>query len=299
MDTETVALPAAAGGWNGPVPTAAAGVYLRPPGYERVVAALRSTVDRMAGADSAPPLDVPPVIARETVERAGYVRSFPQLLGTVHSFTGSRREWLRLSRLVGTGDWHQQQAVTDLVLLPAACYHAYPLLAGTILAGPQQLCLHGSCFRQEESAETGRLRSFRMSELVRLGPAADCLGWRDDWVERLAGWLRRLGLTVDVEIADDPFFGTGDTLLRDTQRDQQLKYELRTPVGDGVVQAVASANCHLDHFGTAFDIGLGTGPAHSACVAFGLDRLALALTAAHGPDLPGWPAAARAALADG
>jgi seryl-tRNA synthetase len=275
-----------------PVPTAATGVFLGPPGYEQLVTALRSTVDSMVDGGTEPPLAIPPVIARETVERAGYVRSFPQLLGTVHTFTGSRREWLRLSRLVGTGDWHQAQQVTDLVLLPAACYHAYPLLAGTVLTEPRQLCLHGTCFRQEASAEPGRLRSFRMSELVRLGTPADCLSWRDAWVQRLAAWLRRLGLAVDVEIADDPFFGTGDTLLRDTQREQQLKWELRVPLGDGQVQAVASANCHLDHFGTAFDIAVDGGPAHSACVAFGLDRLALALVAVHGP-------AAREALVDG
>jgi seryl-tRNA synthetase len=302
MDTETVPQPrppAALPAGPAPVPTAAAGVFLGPPAYERLVTTLRSAVDGMADAGTEAPLAVPPVIAREVVERAGYVRSFPQLLGTVHSFGGSRREWLRLSRLVQGGDWHQRQEVTDLVLLPAACYHAYPLLAGTVLPGPRQLCLHGTCFRQEASAEIGRLRSFRMSELVRIGSAAECERWRDDWVGRLADWLRGLGLSVDVEVADDPFFGTGDTLLRDSQREQRLKWELRVPLGGGVIQAVASANCHLDHFGTAFDIGIGDGPAHSACVAFGLDRIALALVAAHGADLSGWPASAREALADG
>jgi len=36
--------------------------------------------------------------------------------------------------------------------------------------------------------------------------------------------------------------------------------------------------------------------AHTGCVAFGIDRLALALFATHGLDLPRWPAAVRKAL---
>ena len=47
---------------------------------------------------------------------------------------------------------------------------------------------------------------------------------------------------------------------------------------------------------------LGLEPAHrrreqrTGCVAFGIDRLALALFATHGLDLPRWPAAVRKAL---
>jgi hypothetical protein len=37
--------------------------------------------------------------------------------------------------------------------------------------------------------------------------------------------------------------------------------------------------------------------AHTGCVAFGIDRLALALFATHGVELPQWPASVRKALA--
>ena len=36
--------------------------------------------------------------------------------------------------------------------------------------------------------------------------------------------------------------------------------------------------------------------AHTGCVAFGMDRLAVALFATHGPDVAQWPAAVRTAL---
>jgi hypothetical protein len=40
----------------------------------------------------------------------------------------------------------------------------------------------------------------------------------------------------------------------------------------------------------------GNEPAHTGCVAFGMDRLAVALFANHGVDVAKWPASARRAL---
>lgn len=280
-----------------PLATPVAGVFLSPAPYERVVAGLRAAVEAMAGPPAWPALTVPPVISRDVVERAGYVRSFPQLVGTVHSYRGGRREWLPLSRRIGGGDWYEAQEISDVVLLPAPCYHVYPLLSGADVVRPRQFCVHATCFRQEATAEPGRLRSFRVSDIVIAGLPDECRAWRDRWVERMTEWLRGLGLAVSVEVADDPFFGPGDHLLRDTQREQELKWELRVPLVDGVVQAVGSANRHLAHFGTEFGFNAGDEPAHSACVGFGLDRITLALINRHGPEPDRWPAAARQVVA--
>lgn len=269
--------------------TAATGVHLSPAPFERIVAALRCAVDAMAAGETDEVFAAPPVIARATVERAGYVRSFPHLLGSVHCFGGDRRDWQQLVKLADGGDWHRAQQITDLVLLPAACYHVYPLWTDQVRRLDRPVCVHATCFRQEATDEPGRLRSFRMTEIVRAGQPEECLRWRDEWRDRLAAWLTDLGLTAVAEVADDPFFGPGNRLLREAQRDQQLKWELRVPVADGQPQAVASCNYHLDHFGTAFGITLRGGPAHTACVAFGLDRLVLALYHRHGPDPTEWP----------
>jgi hypothetical protein len=279
-----------------PIETAAKGIYISPAPYERIVTALRQTVEEMAAPEALPSVTVPPVISREVVERAGYVRSFPQLVGTVHSFRGDRRDWRSLAPLIGTGEWYQAQQVTDLVLLPAPCYHVYPLLTGTAITVPRQFCVHATCFRDELTAEPGRLRSFRVSDLVYAGLADDCRVWRDAWVQLMADWLRDLGLKVAAEIADDPFFGPGDTLIRNSQREQQLKWELRVELADGIIQAVASCNCHLDHFGSVFGFAAGGQPAHSACVGFGLDRIAIALINKHGPEITTWPSGVRSRL---
>jgi seryl-tRNA synthetase len=61
--------------------------------------------------------------------------------------------------------------------------------------------------------------------------------------------------------------------------------------------AIGSCNYHLDHFGIAFDIRTADGSiAHSACVGFGLERVALALFKTHGLQLAKWPGEVRDVL---
>jgi hypothetical protein len=59
------------------------------------------------------------------------------------------------------------------------------------------------------------------------------------------------------------------------------------------VQAIASANYHKEHFGEVFEFTAGGAVGHTACTAFGLERIALALIAVHGPAPERWPAGAR------
>jgi hypothetical protein len=67
------------------------------------------------------------------------------------------------------------------------------------------------------------------------------------------------------------------------------------PLGEGGRSlAVASLNDHEIHFGEAFDLRLpGGAVASSACVAFGLERLLLAVLVQHGLDPAAWPPALR------
>jgi seryl-tRNA synthetase len=61
--------------------------------------------------------------------------------------------------------------------------------------------------------------------------------------------------------------------------------------------ACMSFNYHRDHFGTTWGLQNTAGDvAHTGCVAFGMDRLAVALFCTHGVDLAQWPADVRAAL---
>jgi seryl-tRNA synthetase len=137
-----------------------------------------------------------------------------------------------------------------------------------------------------------------MREYVRIGTPEEIAAFRQGWVTRATEIANELGLPHDVEIANDPFFGRGGVLAAASQREQALKFELVVPVRSTEhPTACMSFNYHQDHFGLTWDLVLGNGsPAHTGCVAFGMDRLAVALFATHGKDPQAWPASVRKAL---
>jgi len=62
------------------------------------------------------------------------------------------------------------------------------------------------------------------------------------------------------------------------------------PISSDRPTPIMSINYHQDHFGRDFDIGTGSGEvAHTACIGFGLERIALALFKQHGLDERAWP----------
>jgi seryl-tRNA synthetase len=61
--------------------------------------------------------------------------------------------------------------------------------------------------------------------------------------------------------------------------------------------ACMSFNYHKEHFGEVWGLHNAAGEVlHTGCVAFGMDRLAVALFVTHGAEIAQWPASVRAAL---
>ncbi|WP_433125218.1 aminoacyl--tRNA ligase-related protein [Micromonospora sp. CA-240977] len=283
------------------IPTEVSGVGVLNAAFEAVVDGLRSSVLGFARPEDPQAFHVPPVISRALLERLGYVDAFPNLLGTLHTFVGDNRRWraVQAARLADGAPWHSDQTISDVVALPATCYHLYPLVASQTLAQAVTMTAEASCYRHEGSSELGRLRSFRMREIVRIGGPDDVPAWRDEWLARARTWFEGLGLTVSVEVATDPFFGDAARMMAPPQRQEELKWELKADLGTGRAQAIASANYHKDHFGGLFGIQTDGDVAHTACAAFGLERIVLALIAVHGAAPERWPASVRGALGFG
>jgi seryl-tRNA synthetase len=107
-----------------------------------------------------------------------------------------------------------------------------------------------------------------------------------------------LGLSHRIEAASDPFFGRGGAMVGRFQVAQALKFEMLVPIRSAESPtACMSFNYHRDHFGVTWGLASANlETAHTACVAFGVDRLAVALFATHGTEARNWPAAVRAAL---
>jgi seryl-tRNA synthetase len=101
-----------------------------------------------------------------------------------------------------------------------------------------------------------------------------------------------------VDYASDPFFGRVGQMKAVSQKQQSLKFELLVPLrSEEQPTACMSFNYHRDHFGTTWDIADANGePAHTGCVAFGMDRLAVAMFHTHGTETAKWPAKIRELL---
>ena len=195
----------------------------------------------------------PPVMSRNQLEKSGYLKSFPNLLGCVCALHGTEPAIRAAAdRYESGGDWTTSLSPADLVLSPAACYPVYPIVAdrGALPADGLQFDIAADCFRHEPSQHLDRLQSFRMREFVRIGSPSRSSN------SASAGWRARrlladeLGLPHTIDVANDPFFGRVGQMMAVSQRQQALKFELLIPYYAGAKPtACMSFNYHREHFG--------------------------------------------------
>jgi seryl-tRNA synthetase len=276
------------------------GVYARSGLYTQVMQGLEAYVsgNRPAGAEV---VRFPPVMSRSQLEKSGYLKSFPNLLGCVCALHGSPAEIRAAADAHESGgDWTASLSPSDLVLSPAACYPIYPIAAarGPLPQSGWLFDVEADCFRREPSRALDRLQSFRMRESVRIGSPEAIQAYRQQWMARAQELAAELALPCTLDVANDPFFGRVGQVMAVAQRQQSLKFELLIPYHEGATPtACMSFNYHRDHFGVTWDMRDAQGePAHTACVAFGMDRLVVALFCVHGIDTGRWPASTRRAL---
>jgi seryl-tRNA synthetase len=282
------------------VPTAVPGVYGRSGVFEDTLLRFDGLVDRETAPDGAEVVRFPPVLPRASLETTGYLGSFPHLAGSVFSFGGGEDEAAELGRRAAAHeDWSALQRMTDVSLVPAACYPVYPWVAAAGPLGAEgrlvDICCY--CFRNEPSDDPARMQSFRQREHVRIDRAEVVAAWHRDWIARGGEILASVGLHTEVVPANDPFFGRAGRMLKANQRDQGLKLEHVHPISSDTPSAIMSVNYHQDHFGRDFGIRTADGDvAHTACFGFGLERITLALFRTHGLDRDAWPGTVRERL---
>src|SRR5580692_11376836 len=211
------------------------GVYARTALYTDLVDHLEAYITRLRD----PHVEVmrfPPVMSRQQLERSGYLKSFPHLLGCVCALHGSEASIRSaVERHEAGGDWTTSLSSSDLVLSPAACYPVYPIVAarGRLPAGGLQFDIEADVFRHEPSHNLDRLQSFRMREFVRIGSPSEIVAFREQWMARAPSIAAELGLPHSLDVASDPFFGRVGQVYAVSQRQQALKFELLIPYYDG------------------------------------------------------------------
>lgn len=281
------------------VPGSAVGVFHRSFVFERIIRGIESLTTE-AGSDAPRrQLFFAPLLDQSVLSKGDYVISFPNLVGVLTSFTRSEKDLAELiDRVESGGDWPALLSPDGLALCGAACHHIYPSLQDTEVPNEGLLYeVQATCHRHEPSEDPARMQSFSMKEFVFVGSEAGAIAHRELWLGRGAELLERLGLSLEVVTANDPFFGRAGKLMGASQREKEAKFELVAPITSPNPGAISSGNYHGDHFGKAFGISLPDGePAHSACFAFGLERITLALLHRHGVDVAAWPSQVRSSL---
>jgi seryl-tRNA synthetase len=283
------------------IPLDVAGLYGRGGDFERVIEQFDLLVTKAGGPFKPEVMRFPPIFARKNYAKIDHINNFPDLMGSVHTFTGGDPEHKQmLGKFRRDEDWTRDLAPAEVMMVPAGCYPLYPTACGaTLPPGGRRVDTEGFIFRHEPSPDPARMQIFRQREYVRLGTPEEALEHRNFWLEKGQQIHASVGLRTQKVVADDPFFGRGGKVQKAMQRELVLKYELVIPICSiEKPTAIASCNYHLDHFGVAFDIKSHDGKtAHSACVGFGLERTALALFKTHGLELASWPDEIRDVLA--
>lgn len=281
------------------------GIYSLGPLLTRLIEIFETYFVDLASEFEAQPQRFPTLISAEKLGRVNYFRAFPHSL----TFATHLREDLHVINDFaehakveerGLNASLESFAKIEALLSPAVCYHQYFALADKPLPGGQQITTAvGHCFRYESNnlSTLERMWDFTMREIIFVGPADFVLHNREQGRQRVAQFLESIGLAYMVESANDPFFVGEFRKQAAFQNAFQLKYEIRArlPFKDGTL-AIGSYNYHQDFFGRHLNITLPDGkPAHTGCVAFGLERLAYAFVSQFGPDPAQWPAPIREA----
>ena len=283
----------------------AGGIFSLGPLVTRLIDYFEGHFLELAGSFEAAPYRFPTLIPARYLERVNYFRAFPHSL----TFVTHLREDLDAI------DHFAQQASCDehglntppgsfaqvqALLSPAVCYHLYFALADQPLPGGQLAATAvGNCFRYEASnlVSLERLWNFSMREVIFVGSKEYVLENREIARQRMRRVFEQVGLAYRVESANDPFFIGEFRKQAAFQSAFQLKFEIRArlPFRQSTL-AVGSYNYHQDFFGRNLNISLPDGsPAHTGCVAFGLERMAFAFLAQYGLDPAAWPAAVQEA----
>jgi hypothetical protein len=118
------------------IPSGVRGLYGLGGVFEGVVEHFEAYVTRMGAHLSPEVMRFPPLLSRDTYEKTDHLETFPNLLGSVHSFLGDERHAMELAQRKEAGeDWSRELEAAETVLIPAACYPLYPTATGMLPPG--------------------------------------------------------------------------------------------------------------------------------------------------------------------
>lgn len=181
------------------------------------------------------------------------------------------------------------------ILRTAACAPIYPFFRNEKISekAPKCIMVSGKCFRNEgNNVETlARLNEFYMKEYVFIGTPKQVKSYIERATKLWELWTDIFDLNCKVETANDSFFASNYKKLQFFQMigDSKREFKCLIPYINKYISC-SSANFHRTHFTKIYNIRTEETEAycHSACFAFGIDRLAYALLSQKGLDISKW-----------
>ncbi|ETS30974.1 hypothetical protein BB987_16045 [Photorhabdus temperata] len=218
------------------------------------------------------------LLPRSTLERINFFDKLPS--NPLHVYPHLNNEVM------------SEEAGDAWVLSPSTCYHTFShLIDSTHDWELKYFTAKGQCHRYEPvKDEPTRMGNFTMRELILVGIQEKVETQCEIIFGQTVKFLRLLFPSISVEKASDVFYGEHSKVTRKVQLSMGVKCEVLIPWFDKYNVSVGSRNLHRDLFTTNFNIisRVSDCPMHSACIAFGMERLLLALlshTLNYEPDL--------------
>ena len=272
-------------------------------GFGPLLTALMHAFDtrvlELAVALGARPHVFPSLIGADTLNR---VRVLPELPGVAHVRLAHARGPRSIARLrpLRRVERHRARDEPGCHLgrrVPVGAFRLLPLvlwLSGGRLAEPRIATAVGKCFRYESSNLSGleRLWDFTMREVMFAGSPDAVARGRERCLELATTLLDELGVAYEISSATNLFFVDAYAVQAAYQQGFELKFELLLPLpySGGIHQRYSSTITRISSADRSTSRRTGEAR-NTACLGFGLERLALAFfLAQHGLNERTWPA---------
>jgi hypothetical protein len=247
----------------------------------------------------------PTTVQTKSLQDSGYLKLHPHLAFLAAPIKPDIESLKALSQIDlsdpdGAPEVVKLLDMPEQVLAPTVCYHTFESRRGQSTKSERITALN-KCHRHEPVNVQGltRLTTYWMRELVAFGHDEELQELLDMALEWSKDFLKGLDVSFEVVSANDPFFGSEGAGNRIMQTAFSLKREIKVPVADGQLIAIASFNHHRNSLASKFSISSAddiNNVVSSCCVGWGYERLLYAIYSRHGANLASWPNEARAAL---
>lgn len=238
-------------------------------GVEKVYSRLDSTfLSFLYGKDYKAFL-IPAMIEGRVLKKCGYFESFPDQIMSVGYFDD-----LKIPQIM-SGERIDESFIklSNRYLTPSACLHIYPMFENQTITENQIITTKARVYRCEKKGfeNLTRLWDFSVREIVFIGSEEFVKEQLNEMKEKSLNFAKKISDKSEIVVAHDHFYkGERNDIKRKIQTKNELKYELRVPVGDKDV-AVSSFNFHGYHFSLPFNFD-NNRKIVSGCVGFGMER---------------------------